>query len=1133
MSLSDISESLDDENFVQSLTLSTILTSEHLISTVDISKRGTPTAQELSKRWFTGLHSAQRTLERTTQRGVRDFTMSQGTRRLRHSTYQLMYRHLRSSVYTDTMFATVKSIQGNTCAQVYTTWFQWVVAYPIPTKADAHFTLDRLHREYGIFHTIIPDNALELTKGEFRKKALKAGSHIAPIEAYSHNQNLAENAIRELRRMFRKAMRQTHAPYILWDFCIELMSKIRSHTALDILILQGDTPHTFLTGDTSDISHICEFRWYDLVWYVDHLDKLQNRKLGRYLGPSYDIGQAMASRILTVTAQILSRTSVFPLSIEDINSESIKLQIAEFDTNLKTRLGDRADELPAIIEDENIDHDLEYELYSDETETNEPITDADEVDYDAFHNFLASHVSISVGGELQRGKVIGRKRDIEGKLIGKANRNPLLDTGVYEVEFDDGTIESYAANQIAESIYAQVDSEGKQYLLMDEIIEHRKLGDAISGDDGFVEHNGRKTPKKTTKGWKLLVRWKDGSTQWVRLADLKESNPVELAEYAVGNKLMSEPAFRWWVPYTIKKRDRIIAKIKTRYLRKEQKFGIELPKTVQEALRLDQANSTTLWQDAIKKEMKVIMPAVKILEEGAIAPIGFQQIPCHMVFDVKIDFTRKARFVAGGHVTNPPSTQTYASVVSRDSVRIALLLASLNNMEVMSADIQGAYLNAPCQEKVYTICGREFGVEYVNRIAVIVKALYGLKTSAFAWREHLAQTLREIGFKSCLADNDVWLRGVETVSRGKLYEYVLVYTDDLLCVSLHPQEILNSLDQRYLLKPESIGIPKTYLGAEISDYRLPDKPEKTRWAMSSSKYVVEAIRNVKQWLADRGKILKTKAAAVLPSGYRPELDTTQYCDDDDANYYQQQIGVLRWAVELGRMDILTEVSMLAAYTAAPRQGHLEAVFHIYAYLDRHTRSRVVFDDSYVRVDDEIDVDWSSFYPDAKDEIPDNMPEPRGKEVQIIAFVDASHGSDLITRRSRTGILIYINRAPIMWYSKKQNTIETSSFGSEFTALRTGVEMIRGLRYKLRMMGVPLDGHAHIRVDNQSVVCNVTIPESVLKKKCNSISYHYVREAVAAGIGRIAFEPSESNKADMFTKIQSGVERTRIARTVLF
>ena len=114
--------------------------------------------------------------------------------------------------------------------------------------------------------------------------------------------------------------------------------------------------------------------------------------------------------------------------------------------------------------------------------------------------------------------------------------------------------------------------------------------------------------------------------------------------------------------------------------------------------------------------------------------------------------------------------------------------------------------------------------------------------------------------------------------------------------------LLNSLDQHYLFKPESIGVPKTYLGAEISEFWLPDQPQKPRWAMSSSKYVKEANRNVKTWLEVRGKYLKTRASSVLPSGYRPELDTSAYCNDEDASYYQQQIGVLRWAVELGRIQ---------------------------------------------------------------------------------------------------------------------------------------------------------------------------------------------------------------------------------------
>jgi Reverse transcriptase (RNA-dependent DNA polymerase) len=112
---------------------------------------------------------------------------------------------------------------------------------------------------------------------------------------------------------------------------------------------------------------------------------------------------------------------------------------------------------------------------------------------------------------------------------------------------------------------------------------------------------------------------------------------------------------------------------------------------------------------------------------------------------VRMDFTRKARFVAGGLTTAPPNLITYASVVSRESVRIAFLLAALNGLDMLAADKQSAYLNADCMENVYMTCGPEFG--HLNgRIGVIVKALYGLRSSGYAWRTHLAATLRSLDF---------------------------------------------------------------------------------------------------------------------------------------------------------------------------------------------------------------------------------------------------------------------------------------------------------------------------------------------------------------------------------------------------
>jgi Reverse transcriptase (RNA-dependent DNA polymerase) len=125
-----------------------------------------------------------------------------------------------------------------------------------------------------------------------------------------------------------------------------------------------------------------------------------------------------------------------------------------------------------------------------------------------------------------------------------------------------------------------------------------------------------------------------------------------------------------------------------------------------------------------------------------------------MIFDIKPDLTRKARFVAGGHMTDPPSKSVYSSVVTRDSIQIALLHAALNDLHVLIGDIQGAYLYAKTEELIWTTCGPEFGSDE-GCPAKIVKALYGLKSSGACWREQMASTLRELGYTSCKADPDV------------------------------------------------------------------------------------------------------------------------------------------------------------------------------------------------------------------------------------------------------------------------------------------------------------------------------------------------------------------------------------------
>ena len=203
----------------------------------------------------------------------------------------------------------------------------------------------------------------------------------------------------------------------------------------------------------------------------------------------------------------------------------------------------------------------------------------------------------------------------------------------------------------------------------------------------------------------------------------------------------------------------------------------------------------------------------------------------------------------------------------------------------------------------------------------------------------------------------------------------------------------------------------------------------------------------------------------------------------------------------------------------------EAAYHIFAYLKKHPdMGKLAYDSHPPNIDESFfyaNADWKDFYGDVTEELPPNMPEPRGHPVIMSAFVDANHAGNVVTRRSHTGIFIFVQNAPIIWFSKKQNTVEAATFGSEFVALWICKVMIVALRYKLRMFGVPIEGPTNVFCDNRGVVKNVSIPESTLMKKHNAINYHVVREAVAAGILRVGKEDGETNLADLLTKVLTG------------
>jgi hypothetical protein len=254
--------------------------------------------------------------------------------------------------------------------------------------------------------------------------------------------------------------------------------------------------------------------------------------------------------------------------------------------------------------------------------------------------------------------------------------------------------------------------------------------------------------------------------------------------------------------------------------------------------------------------------------------------------------------------------------------------------------------------------------------------------------------------------------------------------------------------------------------------------------------------------------------------------------------YLQLIGILWWMVKIGPIDIYCEVAIMSQYMALPRLGHLEAFYHIFAYLSKkHDKSSIIFDpaDPTYELSAFVEADWRDFYGDVtEEELPPNMPKPLGHQVNMTVFVDAYHAGNVVTRRLHTRILLYLQNTQIMWQSGCQNTVETSTFGSEFVALRTARDMIVSMQYKLRMFGVPYEGPAHVLCDNQGIVKNTSIPESVvLSKKHNAINYHAVREAAAAGILCVAKEDFITNIADLLTKPLTESRRVTLLRSFLY
>jgi hypothetical protein len=183
-------------------------------------------------------------------------------------------------------------------------------------------------------------------------------------------------------------------------------------------------------------------------------------------------------------------------------------------------------------------------------------------------------------------------------------------------------------------------------------------------DKYFTMKSSTKRMHQTMQGWKFLVEWSNSSCQLIDLKLLKEENPVQVAKHATSRNIEEEPTFAWWVPYVLQKWDAIVSAVNSQVLKTSHKYGIELPTLVKSAIEIDQKNKNTLWRNALKKEMGNVCITFELLGPKAKAPPGWHKASSHIIFDVKMDFTRKAFWVKDGHKTPESLTSSFAGVVS-------------------------------------------------------------------------------------------------------------------------------------------------------------------------------------------------------------------------------------------------------------------------------------------------------------------------------------------------------------------------------------------------------------------------------------------------------------------------------------
>ena len=512
-----------------------------------------------------------------------------------------------------------------------------------------------------------------------------------------------ERRIQELKKVAIRIMDHTKAPDYLWYQCLQYASTLLNHTATRSL--DWKTPLEVAFGLAPDISALLQYAFYEPIYYYDaEVSFPHSRELpGRFLGIAENVGDALTFQVLTDENRVICR-SVMRSALDTINVNQRALltdNVGDPEINLRLQ-----NQIPYEHELETFaNQNIHYSWEGIENVSTNMIENG-ENNNGVGSQILAIESAEAIMNRNSNGEsILQTTRDIVGsktlpeidplQLIGfnfvsshneleqRATVKQVTEDGNFIIQYIDGSEELANYNDIVNK-FSQSEEDSAELYIFTDILDHK------------IE-NGKSI---------LQIKWDNGEITWEPLQTIKECDPLTLAKYAHEKDLTEVPGWKWTKRYKNNPQKFIrmskIYRSQKKASLKKYKFGVEVPADIEHALKLDDKNGDDMWKQAIEKEVDQVsdLNTFVIHESKATIPPEFGYIPIHFVFDVKFDGRRKARLVAGGHTTNPDTSEIYSGVVSIEHVRMALFLADLNDMDVIAADVGNAFLHGKTREKL-------------------------------------------------------------------------------------------------------------------------------------------------------------------------------------------------------------------------------------------------------------------------------------------------------------------------------------------------------------------------------------------------------------------------------------------------